>query len=543
MKLNQSNVCYSSEDSVMVEVQPVPSVSFNYEPGPHCVGEAIGFTAQSNPPGLIVTWDFGDSASPAGNQLDYSFDTSGVFLVSARVQDGPACADTASQQVLVDYLPSSEIEAEVLNLCPGEPIQLSAGDNSGNAVFTWNFGDNSAENGAQISHAFNNPNEQITAYTIVLTASNLQGTCFSSDSVQVQVYPSTNAAFDLPESLYCQHGTDPLQIIPQNLAQNATSYVWWLNNVEFSDAFEPVIEISSPGSYELKMRSENIFTCPDSALVIFEVQPAPVANFNLNSTVFCEGETLILQDQSQGVIVNWIWDSGNFIQDGSAVDSTILGLAGTFSVSLVVQDQNGCRDTLQQINAYTVYPTPEAGFTVSPAEIEVLNPGYSVNSFAEFNDFCLYEISDQDGVIDSCDFSSILEDPFQEFLTIVQTVTNVAGCEDKMIQNIRILPDFVLTAPSVFTPNGDGHNDVFKPILVNVSEEGFELLIFDRRGNIVFQTSSISDAWDGTLLGSDWNQADRMEYEIYTVKMKGRSMFDGRKREYDGKLKLVREGK
>jgi hypothetical protein len=34
-----------------------------------------------------------------------------------------------------------------------------------------------------------------------------------------------------------------------------------------------------------------------------------------------------------------------------------------------------------------------------------------------------------------------------------------------------------------------------------------------------------------------------MEYEIYMVKMKGRSIFNGQKREYDGKVKLVREGK
>lgn len=543
IRLNQTNACYTSEDSVAVEVQPVPSVSFNYEPGPHCAGEAIGFTAQSNPPGLIVTWDFGDSASPAGNQLDYSFDTSGVFLVSARVQDGPACAATASQQVLVDYLPSAGIQADAINLCPGDPIALNATDNSGNALFNWSFGDGFAENGAEVTHAFSNPNVQPATFTVVLTAGNLQGSCFSSDSVQVQVYPSTNAAFNLPGNLFCQQGNDPLVFTPDNLAQNASSYVWWLNNSEFSNAFEPSVSITSPGTYTLKMKAENIFSCPDSAETIFEVQPAPVADFILNRTFFCEGETLILKDQSQGNIVAWFWNSGNFLQEGSAVDSTVLGLAGTYSVLLIVRDQNGCRDTLIEQNAYTVYPSPVANFTVTPSEIEVLNPEYFVNSFAQFNDFCSYEISDQDGVIDSCNFSSVLEDKFQEFLTIVQTVTNIAGCEDKMIKNIRILPDFVLTAPTIFTPNGDGQNDVFKPILVNVSEEGFELLIFDRRGNIVFQTNSISDVWDGTLLGSDWNQADRMEYEIYMVKMKGRSIFNGQKREYDGKVKLVREGK
>ncbi|MCB0820277.1 MAG: PKD domain-containing protein, partial [Bacteroidetes bacterium] len=543
ISLTETNVCYSSTQDYPVVVHEIPDISFSFDSGPHCAGDAIHFSAQTEPAGLIPVWSFGNSSAPAGEEVDFSFDSAGVYNVSVTVQDGPACPATSMQPVTIDYLPSAEILASTQTLCPGEPITFTGEDNSGNALFTWQFGDNSAENGQVVTHAFQNANSTTSTYTVVLTTSNLQATCQNQDSLQVQVYPSTNAAFNLPSDLLCKQSDDPFILTPENLAQNATSYIWLLNGTDISQSFEPEITIDNTGNYTLKLIAENIFGCPDSAETAFDVQPAPHADFILNRTFFCEGETLILQDQSEGEIVSWFWNSGNFMQEGSGLDSTILGLAGTFSVTLIAGDQNGCKDTTQQINAYRVYPKPQAAFTVNPGEIDVLHPGYTVTSYAQNNDFCRYEISDLEGVIDSCNFSESLSDSFQEYLTIIQTVTSVAGCEDKMIQHIRILRDFVLDAPTVFTPNGDGHNDIFKPVLVNVAEDGFQMLIFDRRGNIVFQTSSIHDGWDGSLLGNDWNQADQMEYEIYLVKMKGRSVFDGRKREYDGKLKLVREGR
>lgn len=541
--LTETNACYSSSADFPVTVHQIPVVDFTYQPGPHCAGEAILFTAQSQPAGLIPVWDFGDSTAPAGNELEYSFDTSGVFWVSATVQDGPSCPATATHQVVVDYLPSAGISASEQSLCPGEPITFTASDNTGNALFTWDFGDLSGQNGQVVTHDYQNSDLTTASFWVVLTASNLQATCQNSDSIQVQVYPSTNAAFNLPGDILCKQENEVLTIVPENLAQNATSYNWLLNSDTISESFQPNIEIGDLGEFHLKLIAKNIFECLDSAETTFEVKPSPQADFSLNRTFFCEGETLILQDQSIGEIVSWFWNSGSFMQEGSGLDSTILGLAGTYTVTLVVQDQNSCRDTAQQVNVYTVYPTPQAAFTVFPGEIDVLHPEYAVTSYAQFNDFCRYEISDLEAVIDSCDFSETLSDSFAEYLTIIQTVTSVAGCEDKMVQQIRILRDFVLDAPTIFTPNGDGQNDVFKPVLVNVSEEGFQMLIFDRRGNIVYQTNSIYDGWDGSLLGNDWNQADQMEYEIYLVKMKGRSVFDGRKREYDGKLKLVREGR
>ena len=56
--------------------------------------------------------------------------------------------------------------------------------------------------------------------------------------------------------------------------------------------------------------------------------------------------------------------------------------------------------------------------------------------------------------------------------------------------------------PSVFTPNGDEHNDVFYPISFFVDEIGYSFTIYNRHGTEIFHTSNPKKGWDGTYLGN-----------------------------------------
>ncbi|MBK7130837.1 MAG: gliding motility-associated C-terminal domain-containing protein [Crocinitomicaceae bacterium] len=60
--------------------------------------------------------------------------------------------------------------------------------------------------------------------------------------------------------------------------------------------------------------------------------------------------------------------------------------------------------------------------------------------------------------------------------------------------------DPLIYVPNAFTPNGDQHNNYFQAITQNISY--FEMLIFNRWGEIVYSTSSIDHQWDGTYNGT-----------------------------------------
>jgi gliding motility-associated-like protein len=85
--------------------------------------------------------------------------------------------------------------------------------------------------------------------------------------------------------------------------------------------------------------------------------------------------------------------------------------------------------------------------------------------------------------------------------TTIYTATNSLpnGCQVSDRFTVVVLTDAVVMTPSAFTPNGDGLNDYFGP--VGKVPEGFRLQIFNRNGETVFKSSSISQKWDGVYKG------------------------------------------
>ena len=72
--------------------------------------------------------------------------------------------------------------------------------------------------------------------------------------------------------------------------------------------------------------------------------------------------------------------------------------------------------------------------------------------------------------------------------------------------------------PNAFTPNMDGINDVFKPIINGPEIEFYELLIVDRAGREVFSSNEPSEVWNGTSLGSNYTTSPSLY--IYFLKVK-----------------------
>lgn len=80
---------------------------------------------------------------------------------------------------------------------------------------------------------------------------------------------------------------------------------------------------------------------------------------------------------------------------------------------------------------------------------------------------------------------------------VVQTVTNEVGCVDQKIQEVRIERDFDLGAPKSFSPNSDGVEDSFMPQGLTELRTKFQLAVYDKGGNLVYNTSDASRPWYG----------------------------------------------
>jgi len=68
--------------------------------------------------------------------------------------------------------------------------------------------------------------------------------------------------------------------------------------------------------------------------------------------------------------------------------------------------------------------------------------------------------------------------------------------------------------PNAFTPNGDGHNDIWKPVFSDtLTVKQYDLQIFDKYGVLVFWTNDPTDGWDGLPFDSTYVYKLTMKYE------------------------------
>ena len=86
--------------------------------------------------------------------------------------------------------------------------------------------------------------------------------------------------------------------------------------------------------------------------------------------------------------------------------------------------------------------------------------------------------------------------------TVRYTVTDSLGCTSTAQKNVKVYSSCYLDLPSAFTPNNDGLNDVFGPLNA-VKAENLQFRVFNRWGQLIYQTRNWKAPWDGRLKGVD----------------------------------------
>ena len=87
-----------------------------------------------------------------------------------------------------------------------------------------------------------------------------------------------------------------------------------------------------------------------------------------------------------------------------------------------------------------------------------------------------------------------------DYLVFLQ-VTDEMGCIDTISKVIHIYEELNVFIPNMFTPNGDGINEKWKPKMSEYAKEGYQLSVFDRLGQLVFFTTDTEEEWDGKIKG------------------------------------------
>ncbi|NEN22868.1 gliding motility-associated C-terminal domain-containing protein [Cryomorpha ignava] len=186
------------------------------------------------------------------------------------------------------------------------------------------------------------------------------------------------------------------------------------------------------------------------------------------------------------------------------------------------------RDTM----IVTVDPGPQARFSYTPDPISSEDPTvfFKNNTVGRDNVIYFWEFDSLDTSNDfepSYKFPDGINDSYTVSLTAIDPVT---GCVDDYKDILKIKPEMLIYVPSAFTPDGDGKNDLWAPVLTNVDADNFKLTVYDRLGVLVFTTTDVKQKWNGNKMNGNyyvepgvyvWMIETKNQVSLEEVNMKG----------------------
>lgn len=251
--------------------------------------------------------------------------------------------------------------------------------------------------------------------------------------------------------------------------------------------------------------------CQNTASVTVTVdQVHPEVDFEAYPLSGCEPLTVQFTDLSSKVApgATYYWDFGNgtFSYDQNPIAYYVS--SGNYDVTLTVTNPVNVSSTLVKPLYIIVYPKPIAIFSSSPQNsTSILDPNFSFFDYSlggpnqwywSFGDG---ENSTSQNTFHCYSYGDVyyqfplMEDTGIYLVTLVVTTSH--GCSDTASKYIYIEPDYALYIPNAFTPNDDPKNQYFCPTGYGILDENFEMYIYNRWGQKIFESKKWGEGWNG----------------------------------------------
>ncbi|NOQ71465.1 MAG: T9SS type B sorting domain-containing protein [Crocinitomix sp.] len=229
------------------------------------------------------------------------------------------------------------------------------------------------------------------------------------------------------------------------------------------------------------------------------VNPLPVVSFTANENSGCAPVKVIFTNTGDvGTSCEWNFGDGAMSASCGVVTHEYSN-PGTYDVTLSITDLNGCSNSVTYYDYIDVFEVPVANFVFDPVatttlDTEVDFTDYSVNASAWIWTF--------DSFGNSTDQNPNFIFPDQEGsydVTLIAVSDN--GCRDTITKTLNIHQEQLIFVPNAITPDGDTYNEIFKPYFTGIDIYDYHLTIYNRWGEILFESYNLATGWNGTFGG------------------------------------------
>mgnify|MGYP001283875623 CR=1 FL=1 len=472
-------------------------------------GPASLFTSLGGNPDPGGTW-----STPGGMPNPGTFhpgsDPQGAYTYT--VHGAAPCPDDMSQATVFVYLVAAPDAGNDSISCTLSGVLGASG--------SWATGHWSGPSGSVIT----TPDSAITAvfgvaggaYTFTWSSVSSEG-CASADSVRITFTDAIIPTVDVDSTL-CHGSCDGhfMATISGGNVGGPGNFTWQLSGG--SGIVMPNTTGYCAGEYVLTVLDTN--GCAASVNFTIE-EPAPLVMDEINTT------DALCPNSCDGTIKVGDPEGTQFSISGGVPQASnqFTGLCpGSYSITL--WNANGCSASGTAIIGSP--PPVAAHFSVHPDTVFINDPMVTFTNASSANAASfLWDFGDGTNSTETSPEHSFPMGAAEDYVVCL-TAYSSNGCPDTYCTPLPVIDLPGIFVPNAFTPDGDGRNDVFRVSGSGLSSKGFHLMIFNRWGELIFDTTDLNESWDGTRNGSIvkndvyvWTVVAYSRFSIEPYEMKG----------------------
>ncbi len=501
-----------------IQIYPDPEVSFSIENDGNCLGkDQIDLKNESTLSQGIISaylWDFGDGSSSTDFEPTKNYTEAKTYTITLTGISDKGCENTNSIQVVTYEAPKASFTTLNFSPCVNESrldLDNTSSINSGDGLrYEWEIEGNTLTQTDIINYRFTTYGPKF----VTLKVTSDKG-CEDVYQTSFMVLPSPNVSFVIDEPFQCEDGN---LFTALNTSDNPLSPVvgmeWELEDGRKFNGSKTDFSFTQHGTYSVKLSLLNLAGCEASALTQVIVHPQPVASFAADEV--CQSQAVTFDNQSTiptGSIQTAMWDFGDQQKAYSLSVSHKYDAPGEYAVYLEVSSDKGCTDFI--VNKVRVNEEPKSEFTYKKY-------GYKSDVDETIYEFLSQETDPQaridwyvNGIKRASGKKAYLGFNDTGHHHVTMTVSTGAGCPGTAHKEIFVAPPFELYMPTAFTPDGNGKNDILLPTTSSYIRE-YSMLIINRWGSVMFQSTDATQGWDGTFGGESVEPG----VYIYIIKLK-----------------------
>lgn len=487
-------------DTLSIDVVVAPGVALNLEPVvASCTDTIFTIEAASGGTATSYLWatdpGFANVIAQGPNDSIIDFATSTPAILYVEATNGP-CSATGSIQVIP--APQAALTVGDTLICQaGEiPVSLLTSPGQDFLNFTWEPEDLLVEGQGSPAAVF----EANATFLLIASAESEYG-CFVSDTAEVRIFP---LELEAPENiLVCTD--DPVTLTANSLG-TAEAFVW-ADNPSLSPPLNGgpqdstiVIQPSAFAYYYIQVTNGDCARQDSVGVSLFQ------AGTTLSPDRYiCAGDTvqIVVTNDFPGTVLAHAWEPEELILSGQGTSTVIVSVVEPTTFT-VLSSTEGADCVVE--NQMTLFTSPLGEMTVAAAaDPTIIALGGSSNLAVVPADGAYVYQWEPSGSLDNAGVTNPIATPDETttYTVNIVDVDSLGACVKSSEVTVTVVEavcgDPFIYVPNAFTPNGDGENDLLFVRGTNIASLKF--FVYDRWGELVFETDDQSRGWDGTHKG------------------------------------------